>query len=137
MKSYNQFINETTIQNDLGIIKYDWKTDLEQEEFEGYLPDNVTNVLELKYIKVNIQGQGQGKKLFDQLKKTKEYKVADAVFIDPNPDQGDIQSTDLTYNNIMKKLNKIYKSWGFINNPKAERLWIFKDKSIKGKDIPT
>jgi len=124
------------IKDNRGKLQAVWKNKktLEQEESNNkYLPESVDKIIELQIISVSKEGRGYGKDLFNEFKKSKMYKEADAIYADINPFMGSGRNE----NRVMDKIEKIYKSWGFRNKHKWSRMWIFKNIEIKDGELPT
>ena len=125
------------IKNQYGELKANWKTDLDEEEFDGYVPEGYSKILELEIITASKIGAGYGKKLMDEFLRSSIAKKAELIFLDPNPYIGAFEDSDLTDDEQIAKLKKIYAKYGFRNNPHSARMWIVNKGSIPTDKLPT
>jgi hypothetical protein len=134
---------ETKIENEHGRIHFAWKkkSELEDEEHEGYLPEGINKILELEVIQATAIGQGHGKILMKQFLDSAQAKSADAIYLDLNPytpptsgKSPKLGSFDT--DEVLRKLEKFYKQFGFRNNAPLRRMWIFK-KPIPDSELPS
>ena len=141
MKLEELFESKVTTSN--GYVSYSWKTDLADEEDENYLPEgySYSKVLELETIKLTDQskrGQGLGKELMEKFLASPAAKKAELIFLDLNPHIGDDSRKSLqAEEQIMNKLEKFYKQFGFRNKSKHMRMWLVIKGTIPTNKLPT
>lgn len=113
------------IQNEHGSIKFDYKTDLNQEEgSDRYLPRFYEGrVIELKFIEAAYRGGG--KHLMKAFLEHPMVKQAGLVFLDICPHFLDVEE-----NQAMQKLHTFYARFGFQSKHSSifARMWRVQDK---------
>ena len=131
---------EQAITRPSGFVHYDWNTEIEDEEGEGYIPKGYDHgkVLELKDIEVQEPGKGEGEKLMKDFLDTPEAKEAELIFLDPNPITG-VNMNNKDEQGTVDKLVKFYSRFGFRHNPKSatRRMWLVRKGSIPDDQLPT
>lgn len=133
-------MEEKILKTEDGELWYTWRKDLEDEEFEGYIPDGYSKrVLELSLLKVNEPGKGHGDELMKAFLETPEAKKAELIFLDPNPGIGVNFKSSMSEAQQVAKLVKFYKRYGFRHNPKSatKRMWLVRKGSIPEHELPT
>jgi len=133
------FIIEGQIKDDTGYIKWNWKSDLEDEEDEGYIPDGYKKkVLELSIIETEKQGEGHGAALMKKFLTSPDAKKAELIFLDPSPQEGANWGNKDEVGTV-DKLVKFYSRFGFKHNPKSttRRMWLVQKGSIPDDQLPT
>ena len=128
------------IKNLHGILEADWKTDLLDEEDEDYLPDGFdpNKVLELKYVEAAELGKGHGEALMKEFLNSKLAKSAELIFLDPNPDMGKFEDSEISDNEQITRLHRFYKKFGFESRRDGSgRMWKVQKGSIRKNDLPT
>jgi len=129
--------SEAQIKTAEGYVKYGWKSDLEDEEHAGYIPDGYSKeVLELQMISVNNPGNGDGDKLMKQFLQTPEAQAAELIFLDPFPGQAVNADSAMSDDEQVNKLQKFYRRFGFKNNPQSNRMWLVQKGSIPANRLP-
>ena len=108
-----------------GVVEFDWKHDLNQEEGVGYLPALFNGVvMELKVI--NASRNGYGHRLMSEFLDLDVVRTAKAVFLDCSP-------LFMTGNeiSIMKGLHDFYAAHGFVGktNNGYSRMWRIQDST--------
>jgi hypothetical protein len=127
-----------TIKNAHGKLTANWKSDLEDEEDEGYIPDGYSKkVLELSYIEAKQLGQGDGEALMKEFLASPIAKSAELIFLDPNPSMGLFAKSKDSETEQVKKLQRFYAKFGFKKNPRSDRMWLVQKGKIADKDLPT
>ncbi len=129
-----------TVETEFGDLQYNWKTDLEQEEEEGYIPKGYSKkVLELAMIEVKEPGKGHGEQLMKMFLDTPEARNAELIFLDPVPGMGVNDGSKMSEENQVKRLVKFYKRFGFDYNPKSatKRMWRVQKGHIPRNKLPT
>lgn len=121
-----------------GMLEYRWNDWLEEEEFEGYIPEGYSKkVLELEILTVHKPGNGYGDELMRAFMATPEFKKAELVFLDPVPGMGVNDVSEMSEEEQIRRLKKFYKRFGFKNNPKANRMWLVRKGEIPTSKLPT
>ena len=134
---FKQFISEGQIKDDTGYIKWNWKSDLEDEEDEGYIPPGYKKkVLELSIIEVGEPGKGHGEELMRKFLDSADVKKAELVFLDPSPHEG-VNWNNKDEEGTVKRLQKFYRRFGFRNRPGSNRMWLVRKGSIPDDQLPT
>lgn len=124
---------------DLGSIVYGWKDADElrdEEDNPRYLPMGVERVLELGGLYANEPGKGQGTELMKWFLSTPEAQEADAIFLDPVPGLGANFKSNIPELEQIRRLQAFYRRFGFRNNPKGSRMWLFPNKKITDDKLP-
>lgn len=142
MSTFRQFITEpaVNISDEAGKLKADWKTDLEAEEGEGYLPDgySYSKVLELETIEAADLGKGYGEKLMKEFLNSPQAKSAELIFLDINPFIGKFKHLqDLSEEERLDKLERFYRKFGFRNKKRHSRMWLVIKGEIPIDELPT
>lgn len=141
MITFKQFLAEQAITRDDGFIHFDWKTDLADEEDEGYLPKGYDygKVLELMEIVVNTPGEGVGSKLMKHFLETPEAKEAELIFLDPVPGMGANfgGASGKSEDEQVAALKKFYARFGFRSRPGSARMWLVQKGSIPDGKLPS
>ena len=107
------------LENESGYIEYDFKTDLNEEEGERYLPAFYQgSVIELKMIEASQKGGGRH--LMTAFFELATIRKAKLVFLDCCPLFMDGQETE-----IMQRLHDFYTNFGFTGRSGNgySRLW--------------
>jgi ribosomal protein S18 acetylase RimI-like enzyme len=128
--------NDYQIKNLYGTLLANWKTDLDEEEHDGYVPDGYTKILELSVISADKIGQGYGKKLMDEFLRSKIARSADLIFLDPNPYIGAFEDSDKTDDEQIAKLKLFYAKFGFRSHPRSARMWLVQKGNIPDSKLP-
>lgn len=127
------------IKNDHGVVYFQWRTkkDLENEEHEGYIPKGYTKILELEEIKAKAIGKGHGEPLMKTFLESPAAKEADLIFLDLSPYVGTfIHKSPEREEDVMKKLEKFYKKFGFRNRRSLSRMWRVQKGTIPDSELP-
>jgi hypothetical protein len=126
------------IKNAHGTLNAGWKNDLDDEEFEGYIPDGYSkNVLELKTIEAKRIGKGDGDALMKEFLSSAIAKSAELIFLDPNPYYGSFLKSEVPEQVQIEKLITFYKKHGFRKNPQSDRMWLVQKGKIADDKLPT
>ncbi len=126
-----------TIKNKYGRIEYNWKSNLEDEEGDGYIPKGYSKkVLELAYLEASELGVGYGAKLMHQFLALPEAQKAELIFCDPNPGEGLFKDSKDSYTEQLAKLIRFYQKFGFRHAPKSSRMWLVQKGSIPTNELP-
>lgn len=128
------------VETEHGSLQYNWKTDLEQEEEEGYIPRGYSKkVLELAMIEVNEPGNGHGDELMKMFLDTPEARNAELIFLDPVPGMGVNSNSRKGEAAQVQQLVKFYKRYGFDYNPASgsKRMWRVQKGHIPRNKLPT
>lgn len=129
-----------TIKNSYGSLEADWKNDLLDEEDEDYLPEGYdpNKVLELKYLEAKELGNGYGEALMKEFLNSQIAKSAELIFLDPNPNMGKFEDSELSDNEQIARLHRFYKKFGFESRRDSSgRMWKVQKGSISKNDLPT
>ena len=131
---------EKILRTPQGSLEYGWKSDLEDEEEEGYIPAGYSKrVLELQLIKVKDPGKGHGDELMKAFLNTPEAKKAELIFLDPVPGIGANHDASESEEEQVDRLVKFYKRYGFRHNPRAatKRMWLVQKGELSDTELPT
>lgn len=125
------------INNSNGKLHANWKTDLQDEEGEDYLPDgyDYSKVLELGLVAAKDPGKGQGDELMKEFLNSSVAKKAELIFLDPHPGFGKFKQ--LPEKEAFDKLYRFYKKFGFESIRIGGRMWKVQKGSIAKSDLPT
>lgn len=130
-------ITEGQIKDETGYIKWNWKSDLADEEGPEYLPSGYSQkVLELSIIETKEQGKGHGEQLMKKFLASADAKKAELIFLDPNPHEGANWGTSNEEETIAR-LQKFYRRFGFRNRPGHARMWLVQKGQIPDNRLPT
>jgi hypothetical protein len=133
-----ELLNEGQIKDKTGYIKWNWKTDLaDEEDNPEYLPPGYSQrVLELSIIETAEQNKGHGEKLMKRFLASTDAKKAELIFLDPSPHEGVNWGTS-NEGEIIARLQKFYRRFGFRNRPGHARMWLVKKGEIPDNELPT
>lgn len=121
MKLKELYLVEGQIKDTTGYVKWNWKSDLEDEEHEGYIPDGYSKkVLELSIMRKFLEST--------------DAKKAELIFLDPSPNEG--PDDDLLDEERIERLQKFYRKFGFRNRPGSDRMWLVQKGSISDDQLP-
>ncbi len=121
-----------------GELHYNWKDDLEDEEFEGYIPKGYSKrVLELGGIYADEPGKGLGDKMMKDFLASPVAKEAELIFLDPVPNLGKNHGSKDSEEQQIRRLQAFYRRYGFKNNPKSNRMWLVQKGTIPDSKLPT
>ncbi len=121
-----------------GELHYNWKDDLEDEEFEGYIPKGYSKrVLELGGIYADEPGKGLGDKMMKDFLASPVAKEAELIFLDPVPNLGKNHGSKDSEEQQIRRLQAFYRRYGFKNNPKSNRMWLVQKGAIPDSKLPT
>lgn len=135
MKLKELYLVEGQIKDTTGYVKWNWKSDLEDEEHEGYIPDGYSKkVLELSIIRTKELGKGAGQELMRKFLESTDAKKAELIFLDPSPNEG--PDDDLLDEERIERLQKFYRKFGFRNRPGSDRMWLVQKGSISDDQLP-
>lgn len=112
------------ISNEFGVVEFDWKLDLNDEEGAEYLPPYYdTKVLELKMIR--SAGRGCGFHLMSLFLQDAKRIGARLIFLDCSPLYIDLPEVE-----AMKMLHKFYSEFGFTSKTHNgySRMWLVLSK---------
>jgi len=127
-----------SIKSPYGLLTYNWKYDLREEEDEDYLPPGYSDrVLELATIGTHAQGLGHGTELMKKFLLCPDAKKAELIFLDPVPRYGsNFDRTD--DDQQIESLIRFYSRFGFRSNPKsaARRMWLVRVGKLSVHDLP-
>lgn len=112
--------------------------DLEDEEYEGYLPDGIESVLEISTVQAAVQGKGHGSRLMKAFLAHPRTKEFDALYLDPSPLMTSIdgKKPEGDEEEILDNLQRFYSRFGFRNRSVHARMWIFNHASIPLNQYP-
>ena len=128
---------EKTLATEDGELNYVWKTDLEDEEYEGYIPNGYSKkVLELSMIRAHSPGNGHGHELMTAFLNTPEARKAELIFLDLTPGIGANSDSSESEEAQTEKLRKFYERYGFRGRNQSQRMWLVKVGSIADNDLP-
>jgi hypothetical protein len=125
--------------SELGELTYGWKSkkELNDEEYDGYVPTGYNKILELGGIFAAEPGKGQGDKLMKLFLASPEAKKADLIFLDPVPGLGANFKSTRSEEQQVDDLIRFYKRYGFRHNPKSKRMWLVMKGEIPDNKLPT
>jgi hypothetical protein len=125
------------INNKYGSLEYNWKSDLEDEEYPGYIPDGYSKtVLELSYLIASELNKGYGSKLMNTFLNSPQAKKAELIFLDPNPDEGLFENSGIPEREQINRLIRFYGKFGFRHAPGSTRMWLVRRGTIPDNKLP-
>lgn len=142
MQTFKEFLAESTdtvhFSDEHGELAYGWNSELEDEEFKGYIPKGYKKkVLELNGIFAAELGKGNGDFLMKKFMDSPQFKAAELVFLDPVPGMGEFYGSKRTHEQQITSLMKFYRKYGFRNNPKGQRMWIVRKGELADDKLPS
>ena len=121
-----------------GELHYNWKDDLEDEEFEGYIPKGYSKrVLELGGVYADEPGKGLGDKMMKDFLASPAAKEAELIFLDPVPNLGKNHGSKDSEEQQIRRLQAFYRRYGFKNRPGSNRMWLVQKGKIPDSKLPT
>jgi hypothetical protein len=126
------------IEDQRGKLYADWKTDLKDEEYNGYLPDgyNYRKVLELGYVESSKPGMQYGAALVREFLDSQIAKKAELIFLDPNPGNGRFFASKVPEHEQVTRLKAFYRQFGFRSSPGSDRMWLVRRGTIPDDELP-
>jgi hypothetical protein len=120
-----------------GRLSAEIKVDLDDEEFDGYVPAGYRKeVLELSMIEASRIGVGDGDALMTEFLKSDLARSAQLIFLDPNPGFGHFASSEIADHVQIEKLKEFYRKHGFRNHPQSNRMWRVQEGMIPDETLP-
>lgn len=108
-----KFMNKKiVIQDDFGYLRAEYvsRDELNDEEYDGYIPKEFDKVLCLSIVEAKEQGKGYGTRLMEEFIEITQDEPL--IYLDPNPIT--IADMETAGDDFFQRLTKFYNRFGFI-----------------------